>query len=82
MRIRLAVSHLASVIVCHLNIVGVAVRKPEANSPLLIHGDRIPALSVPFQFMKSIFILDRAVGLLAVGVLLDGLTLSTALTAG
>jgi len=41
-------------IVCHLNVVRIAVVKPKANPPLIVDGNRIVASPVSFQFMERL----------------------------
>jgi hypothetical protein len=48
------IAHLASVIICHLNVVGIAGVKPKANPPLIIDRNRILAGPVSFQFVEPI----------------------------
>lgn len=35
-------------------IVGIAIEKTKANAPLIVDGDRVLSLTVPFELMKSI----------------------------
>jgi hypothetical protein len=46
--------HLASVIVCHFNIVGIALHEPEADAPLVVDGDRMLSFSVSAEFVEPI----------------------------
>jgi len=40
------IRHLASVIIGDLNLVGIALVKPEADAPWVIDGDRVLPLSI------------------------------------
>src|SRR3989338_10450431 len=46
--------HLASVIICQLDVISVAFYEPEANSPLVIYRDGMLSRSIPLEFMKSV----------------------------
>ena len=48
------IAHLSSMIICHHNVVRIAIFKPKANSPLIVDGNRILASPVSFQFMEPI----------------------------
>lgn len=48
------ISHLASVVVGDLDVVGVAVNEPEADAPLVVDRDRVLSLPVPFELMQSV----------------------------
>lgn len=48
-------THLyTSMVVNDLYIVGIAIPKTEADPPLVIDRDRVPALSIPLQIMQTI----------------------------
>ena len=47
-------SHLLLVIVRDLDIVGVTINEPEADTPLIVDADRILSLAVPSDLMKPI----------------------------
>ena len=47
-------SHLVLVIVRDLDIVGITIDKPEADSPLIVNADRLLSHAVPFELVEPI----------------------------
>lgn len=47
-------SHLLSVIICDLNIVGIPVDEPEADAPLVVDGDDMLSIPVPTESVEPI----------------------------
>ena len=48
------ISHLVSVVVTDLDVVGVPVDEPEADPPLVVDRDRVLASAVAFQCVEPI----------------------------
>jgi hypothetical protein len=47
-------SHLVSVIICDLNIVGIPVDKPEADAQLVVNGDGVLPIPLPTKSVEPI----------------------------
>jgi len=46
--------YLLLVIVCDLDIVGITIDEPEANTPLIVDTDRVLPLPVPYKLVEVI----------------------------
>jgi hypothetical protein len=68
------ISPFASVVVGDLDVIGVPVDDPEANSPLVVDGDGVLAFPVAFELVKAIA--GRNLQVVEAGGLVDVLQLS------
>jgi hypothetical protein len=47
-------SHLVSMVVRNLDVVGIRVDEPETDAPLVVDGDRMLSLPVSLKFVESV----------------------------